>query len=116
MLQRLLVIVVLSIIVASIIFSFMAAGNRETDIIKVVSKERLMKVTTDNGTTSTEYVNYVYSDKEVYVVSDSIWTFHFTSGTVYAKIQPNKTCAIATLGYRIGFLSSFKNIVEAKCW
>lgn len=81
----------------------------------VTGKERLSKVSGADGNTSTNIVNYVYSEDQAYTVKDSLWLGHFTSSTVYAKIQVGETCVATLSGYRVGLLSMFQNIVKWEC-
>lgn len=96
--------------------SYLIASHTEEAMIDVVSKERLMEVSSHKDTgTRTTYRNFVYTRGEAYVVEDSLWNGHFSSATVYAKIQPNQRCAVVLSGYRLGFFSMFQNIIEAGC-
>jgi len=95
---------------------YIVQSHIETKDIHVVSKERLMKLETDNdGKSTTSYKNFVYSTDETYIVEDSFWNWHFTAGTVYARVQPNETCRVKLAGYRIGFISMYQNIIEVTC-
>jgi hypothetical protein len=95
--------------------SYLIQTHIEHAEINVVSKERLLKVTTNDGNTSSEYQNFVYSDADTYTVRDSLWNGHFTSATVYARIREGSRCRVTLAGYRLGFLSMFQNIIEAEC-
>jgi hypothetical protein len=95
--------------------SYLISQNIEQIAINVVSKERIMKVSTSNGTTSTNIKNFIYTDSETFVVEDSFWNWHFRAGTVYAKIREGATCNVTVVGYRWGFLSMYQNIIEADC-
>lgn len=88
----------------------------EETTIHVVSKERLLEVSSNDGKSSSSYKNFVYTDDEAYVVDDSFWNWHFRAGTVYAKI-PNgpSTCKVTLSGFRSGFFSMYQNIIAAEC-
>ncbi|MBD9372810.1 hypothetical protein IB238_09280 [Rhizobium sp. ARZ01] len=110
------VIGILVLGVAAGVASYMIQTHIEQSEISVVSKERLLSVSTDSdGKSSSKYRNFVYSDAETYVVEDSLWNGHFTSSTVYAKIQEGARCRVTLAGYRFGFLSMFQNIIEVEC-
>ena len=95
---------------------YIVQSHIEYKDIHVASKERLLKVETDSdGKSTTSYKNFVYSTDETYIVEDSFWNWHFTAGTVYARIQPNQTCRVKLAGYRIGFFSMYQNIIAAEC-
>lgn len=98
------------------VLSYSIQTHTEKLSIHVTNKERLLKVDTDkDGSTSTSYKNFVYTDDETYVIEDSFWNWHFRAGTVYAKIHPNQTCDVVVAGYRVGFFSMYQNIIEAEC-
>ena len=87
----------------------------ETATLVVVDKERLMSVSSSDGTTSTEYKNFVYTADETYRVKDNIWLWHFRAATVYAKIPETGVCEVTLSGLRSGFLSWNQNIIAADC-
>lgn len=102
--------------IAAVSVSFKIATHIEHAEIAVVSKERLLKISSSSeGKQSSEWRNFVYTADETYVVEDSMWNWHFTSGTVYARIQEGKRCRVTLSGYRVGFLSMFQNIIAANC-
>lgn len=101
---------------ASMVGSYLIQTNIEHATINVVSKERLLNVSTDSeGKTSSKWENFVYTDEETYKVADSFWNWHFRARTVYAKIKEGSTCDVTLSGYRWGFLSAHQNIIEAEC-
>lgn len=81
--------------------------HREVTVIEVVGKERVP--------TKDSAKNFVYSSSETYIVKDSIWNGHFRAGTVYAKIPEKGTCQVTLSGRRMGFISSYQNIIAASC-
>lgn len=96
--------------------SYVNASHIERKRIHVESKERLLRVTSDkDGGTSSSYENFVYASDEVYVVKDSLWNGHFRAGTVYARVREKASCNVTVVGYRIGFLSLYQNIIEVEC-
>jgi hypothetical protein len=108
-----LVVLVTTVMMAS---SYMISQNVENKQIQVISKERLMKLSKDSeGNTRTSYQNLIYTEDETYIVEDSIWHWHFRSGTIYAKLKENTACDVKLVGYRWGFLSMYQNIIEADC-
>ena len=95
--------------------SYLVQTHLEEKTIRVVSKERLLNMKSDDKGSSTEYKNFVYSPEETYVVEDSIWNWHFRAGTVYAQIHPNEDCRVTLAGYRFGPFSMYQNIISAEC-
>ena len=105
----------IGVVPASLAGGYFISQNVEHIQIKVVSKERLMKVSSSEGNTKTSFENFVYTDTETFKVEDNLWHWHFRSGTVYAKIRVGATCNVTAVGYRWGFLSMYQNIIEARC-
>ena len=54
----------------------------------------------------------VYTEAGVYQVRDTWWFFNFNSSDLYNKLDPNKTYKIQSNGMRIGFLSTYQNIID----
>lgn len=104
-----------AIIGAAVFASYKIQTHIETKTIEVVSKERLMSVSSTDGKTKTKFENFVYSEDEVYWVRDSIWNWHFRAMTVYASIPESGTCEVTLSGYRWGYLSMAQNIIDADC-
>lgn len=103
-------------VTAIIATSYKVNTHTETVTINVVEKERIAKTSSDSdGKVSTRIENNVYSETETYEVSDNLWLWHFTSGTVYASIKEGQTCDVTLSGYRVGILSWRQNIIKAEC-
>lgn len=110
------ILAVLFIVAISVVSSYMIQTHIEYATIKVEGKERLLNVSSDSeGKTSSKWENFVYTGDETYVVQDSFWNWHFRARTVYANIKEGSNCEVTLSGYRWGFLSMHKNIIEAKC-
>lgn len=95
---------------AIVSFSVASKLHTEESVITVVNKERLYKGSKD----STSWENFVYTDDDAYVVKDNLLKGHFLAMKVYTAIRPG-TCKVTTTGYRVGFLSMYKNIIKADC-
>ena len=92
------------------------ATHLEETEIEVVSKERLLQLSSSSdGGTSSSLRNFVYTADESYVVEDSLWNGHFRAGTVYARIREGQRCKVTLSGYRFGFFSMYQNIIAADC-
>jgi hypothetical protein len=105
----------IGVIPASLAGGYFISQNVEHLQINVVSKERLMKVSSSEGNTKTSFENFVYTDTETFKVEDNLWHWHFRAGTVYAQIHEGATCNVTVVGYRWGFLSMYQNIIAANC-
>ena len=103
----LIVIVPLFIFVGSIIYVEPAfTSNADTNIVKVKSKEAF------KGKESSYYL--VFSDKETFMVDDSITRMVFNSSDIYGGIDPGSCYTFKVFGYRSPFLSQYRRIIEVK--
>lgn len=107
---RFMPILVVALIIGSIAFSISAYYNVETAVAKVEGKERITESVGDQ----IESFYLVYTDKGTFKLEDDLFRGNFYSSDVYGKIKQDSTYTFKTSGYRIGFLSSYPNIIEVK--
>ena len=105
-----LIVLVLLIIVGGIGFGIMSYGHTETITAKVEDKERITQKSGDN----IESFYLVYTDKGTLKLEDDLFRGNFYSSDVYGKLRQDSTYTFKTSGYRIGFASSYPNIIEVK--
>lgn len=83
--------------------------NRDTTVATVGKSERVCS----GGQVGTcRYL--VFTDRGVFENTDSLWNMKFDSSDMYAKISPNKTYEFYVVGWRIPFLSMYKNILNIR--
>jgi hypothetical protein len=60
---------------------------------------------------------YLVSDVqgEVFQITDSWLYWRWNSSDLYAKLQPGMICKVETQGWRLGFMSDYRNIITADC-
>lgn len=56
----------------------------------------------------------IYTDKGTFEITDSIAYWRWNSSDLYGRIKVGNTYDCTVCGWRIPFLSSYKNIIEAK--
>ena len=95
----LVVIIVILFIIFTITLGYQ---NRQTTTCMV--EDKWVK----NYSSSSTYL--VKCGNEVYEVSDLFFIGKFNSSDIYSNLKKNKTYKITTTGYRIPFLSWYKNI------
>lgn len=83
-----------------------SAMNQQTQTCKVTSKERIF-----HEGSSTE--KRVYTTCGAFKAEDN-FSSGFNSGDIWGRLQEGHTYQLKTGGYRVGFLSTFPNILEAK--
>jgi len=52
---------------------------------------------------------------EVYQITDSWIYLRFNSSDLYAYLESGMICQVKFQGFRFGFMSDYKNIIEANC-
>ena len=108
--NKLFFILVAAIIIGSIAFGIKSYNHIETHMAKVEGKER---ITEQNGKELDSYY-LVYTNKGTFKLEDDLFRGNFYSSDVYGKLRQDSTYTFKTSGYRIGFLSSYPNIIEVK--
>ena len=103
-------ILVIALIIVAIGFGITGYANVNTVTAKVEGKER---ITEQNGKTIDSYY-LVYTDKGTLKLEDDLFRGNFYSSDEYGKLRQDSTYTFKTSGYRIGFLSSYPNIIEVK--
>lgn len=74
---------------------------------QIVKTER---VVTDR---SSKYL--VYTKDETFQDTDTIWLLKYNSSDIYGKIDKGATCTFKVTGWRVPFLSWYRNILSADC-
>ena len=99
-----------ALIITAIYFNVKAYNHVETHKVKVEGKER---ITEQSGKTITSFYVF-YTDKGTFKLEDDMLRGNYYSSDVYGKLKQDSTYTIKTSGYRIGFMSSYPNIIEVK--
>jgi hypothetical protein len=108
--NRGIIILVVVFIIGIIAFDISSYGHVETITAKVEGKERITEKSGDN----IESFYLVYTDKGTLKLEDDLLRGNFYSSDVYGKLKQDSTYTFKTSGYRIGFVSSYPNIIEVK--
>jgi hypothetical protein len=106
-----LFVIVIVAIVGSIIFNITAYMHTETFTAKVSGKERVVKQTSENNI---ESYYLVYTDHGTLKLEDDILRGNWRSSDIYGNLRADSTYTFQVSGYRIGFTSSYPNIIEVK--
>lgn len=105
--KQLTIIIVLVAILAYPI-AYKTSEHKKT--IKVTDKER---ITTGSGESiSSKFV--VYTDKGVFENTDSMLFMKFNSADVQNELKVGQEYRVTVAGWRVPFLSYYKNILEVK--
>ena len=97
------------LVLLSVVCGCNAAISYGTVRSEAVTVQRLERVSCGK---SSRY--QVWTDKGVYQITDDVFRLKFDSANRYGALQPNKTYNVKVNGFRIEFLSSFPNVIEAQ--
>lgn len=82
---------------------------------KVTGKEHIVDYYendfNDNSEPETDSYYLVYTDKEVFKLEDSLIFGQFNSSDIYGMLTEGKTYKFKVIGWRIPFLSMYRNII-----
>jgi hypothetical protein len=103
-------VLVILVIISIGIFAISGYWNKETITAQVTDKERIVE--TVDGNSNSYYL--IYTDKGTYKLEDDLFYGNFRSSDWYGQIKRDSTYTFDLIGYRIGFISSYKKIVKFK--
>lgn len=82
------------------------------EIVTITIKDKERIVTGSGDTLSSKYL--IYTDNGVYENTDTIWYWKWNSSDVYNNLEVGETYQTKVYGFRVPFLSWYKNIVNIK--
>lgn len=109
--MRLFIITVAGFIIGSIIFHISAYFHTQTFTAKVSGKERITEQSSKN---SFDSYYLIYTDHGTLKLEDDIFRGNFNSSDVYGSLRVDSTYTFQMSGYRIGFTSTYPNIIDVK--
>jgi hypothetical protein len=109
--NRLIITLVSVSIIAAIIFEISKYNNREIVTTKVVGKERITDFNSNNVTIS---YYLVFTEAGTFKLEDDIVYGNFRSSDWYGDIKSDEVYEFEVIGWRIGYISEYPNIVNYK--
>lgn len=106
---NLITFLVIALIIGGIVFTISGYGNKQTIKTKVTGKERIV---TDNGNGGIESYYLIYTEAGSLKLEDEMLYGNFNSSDWYGQIKVDSTYTFNTVGYRIGIMSEYPNIVK----
>ena len=88
--------------------------RRETVIGKVTSKQMQSKLSGDKDNMSTEFRYLVRTDKEMFVVVNSIANFKYNNSEIYMGLDTGKTYTFVVCGWGKSMFTEYRNILSVK--
>ncbi len=105
------------IIIGIIIVSAIAtniAGSMKTEIIygKVIAKQIQQKISGSGNDLKTEIRYIVATDKETYVVENSVINLKFNNSDIYMRIDTGKSYTFKVCGWGKTMITDYRNILS----
>ena len=107
---KIILILVAVMIIGSIFLSIAGYQNKQTIKTRVTDKERI----TQNSGDKINSFYVIYTEAGTFKLEDDMFYGNFNSSDWYGQIHRDSTYTFETVGYRIGILSSYPNIVHFK--
>ena len=101
-------LVALSFIGLLVINPLIAYNTRSEVSFTVKDKDRVCSHSAKGS--SCQYL--IFTDGEVYADTDSLWYWKWNSSDVYGSLDAGKTYTAEVYGFRVPFLSWYKNIIK----
>lgn len=98
------------LLIVSVIFTMSSYSNKQIIKTKVLDKERI--TTSDNGQISSYYL--IFTDAGPLKLEDELFYGNFNSSDWYGQLHKDSTYTFHTIGFRIGLLSEYPNIIKFK--
>ena len=105
---------VIAVFLGGIVYTVAWYGTEEEITITVTDKERIVEASGsgEDATVSSKYL--VFTDKETFENTDALFLGKFNSSDIQGRLHKDSTYTVVVYGWRIPFLSSYRNIVEIK--
>lgn len=101
--------IIVVFILALLIISPLVAYRTKTEVTAKVNKsERVVNQDSSGG----KYL--IFTESEVLENTDSLWYWKWNSSDFYNKIEVGKTYKFTVYGWRVPFMSWYRNIVEVE--
>jgi|694.fasta_scaffold113487_4 hypothetical protein len=107
---KIILILVSMMIIGSIIMSIGGYRNKQTIKTRVTDKESI----TQNSGDKINSFYVIYTEAGTFKLEDDMFYGNFNSSDWYGQIHRDSTYTFETIGYRIGILRAYPNIVNFK--
>lgn len=110
-----------AVLIAVVVIGLVGCGyvvaykqSERTEVITVEDKESVTKSSGSGESLSIQNEYRVYTDKGVFVVSDSFVYLNFRAADRYAGLKVGRTYSCKTAGWRFGLFSWFPNLIDCE--
>ena len=106
-------IIILVIVIATIVFASITMSFNDTEyVVTVTEKERIVS---DDSSRYLIFAEDVQGNVIVFENTDSLLRGKFDSSNMQGEIKEGETYVFTVIGYRVPFLSMYQNIIEIEC-
>lgn len=102
-------IAVVVVVASCVVYPFAYHASADDVTFTVESKERIVEGT--GKSVSSRYL--VFTDGEVFEVTDSVVFWRFDASDDYGALKVDHTYEAKVAGWRVPFLSMYRNVLEA---
>lgn len=78
------------------------------------SVKRAERVTAGYGANA-ESKYLIFTDTETFENTDSLWALKYNSSDIYGDISEGDSCEATVVGFRVPFMSMYRNVLEISC-
>lgn len=107
------VIGLIVLFLGAITFNIWSHFATMTTVSGLIIQDKERVVTGSGQDQQSKYL--IFTDQETFENVDSWLALKFNSSDVYGSITEGSTCEFRVTGWRVPFLSWYRNILEAKC-
>jgi hypothetical protein len=105
-------VLIVALLSSSVIVNYVSVDHVTATVHR--EPERECRTSGSDGSVSTECSWKIYTENEVFEDVDNMWFFKFNSADIANRIRNGETYCFKVNGYRLPFLSWFRNIITVK--
>lgn len=114
MLKHIAISAVIVALAGSCTYGVRNIGYEELTQTKIVRDGERVCSSNSQQVTSCEY--RVYTSVDVFSNKDDIIHWKFNSSDVHSEMREGRVCDLTVVGWRVRFLSLYKNVIKAECY
>lgn len=100
----------LAVLALGVIFEIAYYQTQETLWITVLSKERIVETAGGGESPDISSKYLVFAEGETFENTDLFWIGKFNSSDIQGQLQPNRAYRVTVYGWRVPYLSMYRNI------
>jgi len=108
--NKIVILFVVLIVIGAIIKSGIISNTKETVLATVSKTERVSYGSGED----IEHKYLIYTDKETFECTDELLVGKVNSSDIYGSLKENHRYKFEVYGFRIGYTSSYRNIISVE--